>query len=115
MLVSVGYCILAILTLARPAPPVALTLTLGASVFAAGTFAAARERIRSYGRFLGVYVGVFGVAVFVSLGWNLTSAVLVVIGSTFIFEVVHERVTGRSADILSQLYGVYDLSSPVVQ
>jgi len=107
--------ILAILTLARPVPPVAVTLTLGVAVFAVGTLVAARERIPSYGRFLGVYVGVFGLAGFASLSWNLTSAVLVVIGSILVFEVVHECLTVRSADILSQLYGIYDLSSPAFQ
>lgn len=41
----VALSLLAILTLARPAPLVALTLLLGVAVFAAGTFVAVRERI----------------------------------------------------------------------
>jgi len=96
----VALSLLAILTLARSAHLVALTLTLGVAVFAAGTFVAVRERIPSYGRFLGVYIGVFGLVGFVSRGWNLTSALLVVIGSNSAFEFVYERITGRSADIL---------------
>lgn len=96
----VALSLLAVLTLARPASPVALTLTLGIAVFVAGTFVAVRERIPSYSRFLGVYIGVFGLAGFASRGWNLTSAVLVVIGSISVFEFAYERITGRSADIL---------------
>ena len=96
----VALALVTILTLARPALPMALALVLGVAVFVAGISTAVRKGIPSYNRLLGAYSGIFGLAGFASEGWNSVSAALVLVGAVSALELAYERVTGRSADIV---------------
>ncbi|MBP2251299.1 hypothetical protein J2754_001620 [Halarchaeum solikamskense] len=91
--------LLALLAFGRPTPPVTAALALGVVAFAAGVLLPVREALPSYERLLGVYLGVFGIAAFVSDGWSLTVAAMLLVGAVSLLELAYERVTGRSPTI----------------